>query len=574
VKRVIVFLLSLVLISLPTFLLTQKLSAQQSAQNIVLKTLEEELARIKAILIKRADTPPYFISYQVTELQSSVISASYGALRLNNTERKRYLDVEVRVGDYQLDNTHQIRSEGGASSSYYSGSEEIPVEDDIDAIKSIIWLKTDERYKDAVERLMHVKTNQAIKIKEESQAADFSRETPQVKSLPLVSLSSLDRSGWERKIKEYSAIFNKYPEIYGSAVLLTEEATNKYFVNSEGTSLQHGRKQMRINIMATTKADDGMDLFRYEYFDALNPEELPSDAVVKGAVDKLIKDLLALRRAPVVEPYTGPAILSGRASGVFFHEIFGHRIEGHRQKSEEEGNTFTKQVGQSVLPSFISVYDDPTLDRLGNTYLSGTYQFDDEGVKAQRVSVVENGVMRNFLMSRSPIENFEKSNGHGRKFPGFVAVGRQGNLVVQASKSVSNERLREMLKAECRRQGKKFGLFFEDISGGFTITARSSPQAYQVMPIMVYRIYTDNRPDELVRGVDLIGTPLTSFSKIMACGDKPEVFNGICGAESGPVPVSAISPSILTTQIEIQKRQKSSELLPILPPPSLTEINR
>jgi predicted Zn-dependent protease len=200
--------------------------------------------------------------------------------------------------------------------------------------------------------------------------------------------------------------------------------------------------------------------------------------------------------------------------------------------------------------------------------LNGHYRFDDDGVQAQRVTVVEKGMLKNFLMSRSPIAGFETSNGHGRKAPGYRTVGRQANLIVLASNSVSDATLRAMLVDEAKKQGKPFGLLFKDISGGFTLTGRSAPQSFQVTPIMVYRIYADGRPDELVRGVDLIGTPLTSFSKIVAAGDTPEVFNGFCGAESGYVPVAAVSPPILTTQIEVQKKAKSSERPPILPPPS------
>ena len=283
--------------------------------------------------------------------------------------------------------------------------------------------------------------------------------------------------------------------------------------------------------------------------------------------ENVAKDLMALKNAPLAEPYDGPAILSGRASGVFFHEIFGHRIEGHRQKGNTEGNTFTKRVNQEILPPFISVIDDPTVPKFGQTDLNGFYQFDEEGVPAQKVGLVENGILKNFLMSRSPIQGFPVSNGHGRASPGFSPVSRQGNLFVQTKQTVTNKRLREMLIEEVKKQGKPFGLFLADISGGFTSTQRFGTQSFQVNPIMVYRVYADGRPDELVRGVDLIGTPLTSFSKIIAADDKPEIFNGICGAESGWVPVSAISPAILVSQIETQKRAKSNRLLPILPPP-------
>jgi len=184
---------------------------------------------------------------------------------------------------------------------------------------------------------------------------------------------------------------------------------------------------------------------------------------------------------------------------------------------------------------------------------------------------VENGILKNFLLSRSPVAGFEESNGHGRKAPGYKAVGRQGNLIVKASNTVSNAKLKERLIAEAKAQGKQFGLYFEDISGGFTLTTRDSPQAFQVTPIMVYKVYVDGKPDELVRGVDLIGTPLTSFSKIVAASDKMEVFNGYCGAESGSVPVSAVAPSILVSEIEIEKKAKSNDRPPILPAPTTLE---
>jgi TldD protein len=545
--------------------LTPARANQQAAKGIVLEALEEEMQRAKDLLTRKGDPAPYYIGYQVFETHQTSISASRGALRSSSTNRSRALDVELRAGDYQLDSSHQLRGQPDFTGRL-GGSIPLTIEDDLDALKSTIWLETDRKYKAAVERLIQVKANRSVRVQEEDKSADFSREEPQTAALPLAKLK-LDVAGWEKRTKEYSALFNQYPEILDAFVSLTAEATTKYLVNSEGTSLQHGRTHTRLGLYASTRAEDGMELYRYEAFDVHTPEGLPDDKVVKKAIVKIAEDLQALRQAPVVEPYTGPAILSGRASGVFFHEIFGHRIEGHRQKNEEEGQTFTKKINQEVLPDFISVYDDPTAARGGGFDLNGHYLYDDEGVKAQRVTVVENGVLKNFLMSRSPVAGFERSNGHGRKAAGYRVVGRQGNLMVQVSKTVSEEKLRQMLIEECKQQGKPFGLVFKDISGGFTVTGRGFPQAFQVTPIMVYRVYTDGRADELVRGADLIGTPLISFSKIIASSDKQDVFNGYCGAESGFIPVSAVSPSILTAQIEVQKKPKSSERAPILPPP-------
>jgi TldD protein len=291
---------------------------------------------------------------------------------------------------------------------------------------------------------------------------------------------------------------------------------------------------------------------------------LPQPAEIDAVAKRVGQNLADLAQAPAVEPFVGPAILSGRAAAVFFHEIFGHRIEGHRQKDEAEGQTFTKAVGTAVLPSFLSVSFDPTLKTLNGMDLNGYYTYDDEGVKARPVTVVENGILKTFLMSRSPIDGVDHSNGHGRRQPGLEIVSRQSNLIVDSKKQVSDKQLREMLVAEIKRQNKPYGLYFDEITGGYTTTQRRGLQAFTVIPLMVYRVFADGRPDELVRGVDIVGTPLSSFAKILATSDKVEVFNGYCGAESGQVPVSASSPAILVSEIEIQKKQHAQDRLPFL----------
>ena len=548
-------------------ILTYSAYAQKSTPSPVRQALEQEMKRVFGLLQQKGDPSPYFISYSVRENESIEIETSLGALRSSQKDHSRLLDIDVRVGDYNLDNTHQLRGQRGANtSSPFSYPVLMPIDNDVDALRSVIWLETDRKYKAAVERFIQVKANRTIKVDEEDTSADMSRQKSETATLALASVD-MNVANWEKKLKAFSAAFNKYPEVYEGTLSISANANNDYVVNSEGTSIQHGRASWRLSIYARTKADDGMDLYRFEAFDSHTMDRLPSDEKIRQTIEAMVADLKALRAAPVIDPFTGPAILSGRASGVFFHEIFGHRIEGHRQKSETEGQTFTKKVNQPILPDFISVVDDPTTERINEVDLNGYYKFDDDGVAAQKVTVVDKGILKNFLMSRSPISGFETSNGHGRKAPGYRTVGRQGNLIVQATNTVSDAKLRAMLIDEAKKQGKTFGLLFKDISGGFTLTGRSSPQSFQVTPIMVYRIYVDGRPDELVRGVDLIGTPLTSFSKIVAAGDTPEIFNGFCGAESGYVPVAAVSPSILTTQIEVQKKIKSSERPPILPPP-------
>jgi predicted Zn-dependent protease len=259
---------------------------------------------------------------------------------------------------------------------------------------------------------------------------------------------------------------------------------------------------------------------------------------------------------------------------VFFHEVLGHRLEGQRQRGDEEGQTFTKKLNQAVLPEFLSVTDDPTLRSVNGTQLAGWYEFDDEGVPAQKVEVIKDGILRNFLLSRMPIAGFDHSNGHGRSQAGYMPVGRQGNLIVTSTHSVKDSEMRQQLLDEVKKQGKPYGLYFEDIQGGFTLTQRSAPQAFQVLPVMVWRVYADGRPDELVRGVDIVGTPLAAMNRILITGDTMAVFNGVCGAESGGVAVSAAAPAILFSEIEVQKRAHSKERLPILPPPGFENAPR
>jgi TldD protein len=297
---------------------------------------------------------------------------------------------------------------------------------------------------------------------------------------------------------------------------------------------------------------------------------LPDDATVAQKVEKLAARLDALVNAPPAEPIVCPAILSGRASAVFFHEIFGHRIEGHRQKDISEGQTFTKMLGRQVLPSFISIESDPTRLDYSGSDLIGQYEYDDEGVKARPVKVVEDGVLKTFLLSRSPVGEFKESNGHGRRQPGFEVVSRQSNLIIESSKQVSDAELRQQLVEEIKRQNKPYGLYFEQVSSGYTTTGRAGLQAFTVVPLVVYRVFPDGRADELIRGVDIVGTPLTSFQKILATSNRSEIFNGYCGAESGSIPVSAVSPAILVSEIETQKKQNNQQRAPLLPRPEVT----
>jgi TldD protein len=509
--------------------------------------------------------PAYFIGYTVTDSQRANVSGSNGALLTSTEDRNRWLEVSVRAGSYQLDDSHKV---GDKEMPNGGPGAPVPVDDDADVLRRAIWLETDKQYRAAEQAYIKIKTGKEVKVESlEGGAPDFSQEKSHVFIGPQVSIS-VDRKPWEEKVRAYTKAFRDSTAVINSIVTFTGQAQNDFQVTSEGTQLQYGQIRYRLELFIQGKAPDGMDLERYYNFDWVKPEEAPDDKAVYAAEAVMRKELEGLVAAPLNEPSVGPALLTGRAAAVFFHEVFGHRAEGHRQKDASEGQTFAKMVGQPILPSFLTVVDDTTMKKLGSQDLLGYYQFDDEGVPAQRVTLVDHGVLKAFEMSRSPLLGFPESNGHGRRQLGATPVSRQGNLIVESNKTVGNAKLREMLIDLIKQQNKPFGLLIDDIAGGFTFTGRGQPQAFQVLPLVVYKVFADGRPDQLVRGVDIVGTPLAALTKIVATGDTQEVFNGYCGAESGSVPVAAASPAILTTELEVQKKESSTDRPPILPAPA------
>ena len=545
------------------FLLAQSIYSQES---FILKTAEKELNRAFNEL-KKQPKAPYYISYHITDTKGFKAYASFGKLQLANDDNSRNLDIDLRVGDYNFDNTHLIRGERFNFSSTKVNAD-LPLDSNETAIANAIWYATDKTYKKSIEALEKAKTNKAVKIAEEDSSADFSKESPAY-SIEKITNYTVDKDFWTARIKKLSQLFEAEQDwIFVGQVSFSYEDNVKYFVTSEGTKIQSSEPYARIFISASTKAEDGMSLPLYKSYFAFNPKDLPSEEEMLKDTKWIIETLRTMRKAPLMTTYTGPAILSGSAAGVFFHEIFGHRVEGHRLKDPNNSQTFKNSIGEKIFPENISVVCDPTINTLKGNLLSGYYKYDDEGVKAQKVQVLKDGIFKNFLMSRSPIQGFDHSNGHGRAQEGYKPVSRQSNLVVECKDIIPIKELKKRLIKEAKKQDKEYGLLFDIVQGGFTFTGRAIPNSFNVSPVLVYKIYVDGRPDEIVRGVDLIGTPLTTFSNIIASGDDLGVFNGVCGAESGGVPVSACSPSLLVSKIEVQKKQKSQAKLPILECPT------
>jgi len=543
---------------------------QATAQNLLLQTLKSEADRNLAEL-KKQPVPAYYISYRVYDMASYYISASFGNIMQSSPSTQRIFNAAVRVGSPQLDNTHEIKegNERGYADYNSSGYGTLGLEDNPEAWRITLWQKTDAMYVEATKRFEKVKANVAVKVSSEDKSPDFSVETPERYVEKTVKFSDIkfDPKVWEDKLKKFSAIFKENKDIVDSQFSLQAELLNKYFADTEGAEICEPHLSYRMMMNASAKAEDGMELPLYKDYFVYDLKDLPSDEQIIADAKKMSETLSQLRVAPVAESYSGPMLMAGAAASVFFHEIFGHRIEGARLKNETDAQTFKKKMGEMVLPEDMSVIYDPQLKKAHGFFLNGQYVFDDEGVRGQRVEIVKNGKLNSFLMSRSPIEGFPKSNGHGRGMIYLNTFTRQSNTLIESTNPKSNKELREMLIEQLKKEGKPYGYLMDVVEGGFTMTGRYMPNAFNVSPLLVYCVYADGRPDEIVRGVDLVGTPLAIFSQIAACGDDYNVFNGYCGAESGSVPVACVSPTLYVKMVETQKKSKSQSQPPILDRP-------
>jgi TldD protein len=535
-----------------------------AARSPVLDIMAAENARSMGVLSKQPD-PAYYLAYQIVEQRVVSLDAEGGAIVGDSDDVDRILDVEIRVGSPELDNTRAISGDDNELNAPMRRRAVVPFGEDALSIANHIWLETDRRYREAQLALAYVRQDQRTLGKRAS-VPDFAPAKKEVYIGKPVTLS-FDKTAWVKRLKRCSERALRGSATRGSCGVVFTQNT-AWYVDSEGNQQQQSWLTAQLAVSVGVKADDGEGLGRLEQAFANAPDALPDDVTVDKMIDMVTKDLDGLHDAPLADPYVGPAILEGRAAGVFFHEVFGHRIEGHRQKDETSGQTFSSYVGKAIMPEWLSVYDDPTLLTLNGMQLNGFYRYDDEGVHARRVDLVKDGVLVDFLMGRNPIKPSPASNGHGRKQPGFDPVARQGNLVVASARSVERADLEKMLIAEVKRQGRPYGMVFTDISGGFTNTSAFAPQAFKVNPVMAYRLYPDGKR-ELVRGIDISGTPLVALQSIRAASREVETFNGVCGAESGWVPVSASAPSLLLEKLEIEKAFIPPDRPPVLGPPAI-----
>lgn len=557
IKIFLVSLLALVFVQLP-------------AQDKMLDLMKSEL-KSQMTILQKGEYPPYYMNYRVVDNHTRTIRSAMGATNTVEEEKQLIFVPQIRIGTPEFDNFREAQN--GTPTSRFMAPPTILLPKDLqnglDALKEIMKEEVNNRYKYALISLDRAKASKGVQVENADKSPDFTKAKAEKYFEPALKDDkiALDTKLWQAKLNKYSALLAQNKDIIGANSTLTYKIWRKYFVSTEGAEIAENRIYILLSIRGTTMADDGMELPLHNSYFAYSLDELPSEELIIKELKEMSAKLSELKVAPLVQPYTGPALLSGSASGVFFHEIFGHRIEGQKMKSDRDGQTFKNMVGEGVLPASISVYMDPTMKKYHGNALNGYYIFDDQGVRGERVEIVKSGILKDFLMTRTGLDGFPKSNGHARAEFELDPTSRQSNLIVETNAYKTDAELRKLLIEEAKKQDKEYGFFFKSVTGGFTQTGRTGANSFNVTPLEVYKIYVDGRKDELVRGVDMIGTPLSMFSNIVHAGGEFEIFTGTCGASSGNVPVTAISPTILVNKVELQKKAKPTVTPALLPRP-------
>ena len=549
----------------------------------LLDAMRQELTRAQQSLRLPDQPVPYFISFWIQESSSQNLVVRNGALvRYDpSAPAQRIASVQVRVGGYQFDNSQlsiEDQYEYGALGDLLTDEGGImalaPIQEDARATRATLWLAVDAAYKRALVDFHKKKARQALTA-EPDPVPDFSQEEPS-RYLGVRPAAPSDFSAWRDRLTRVTQALIALPELQDAWGSLRVAQQVNYYINTEGTQIREPRLFYTLALGVSTQAPNGTPLENFKTHLTQDPADLPDESGLLAEAQTMAQELIQLRSAEEFLPYTGPAILDGEVAGVFFHEALGHRLEGERQRRPDEGQTFRGKIGQRILPDFLTVIDDPTLERFDGHALAGFYHYDNEGIPAQRTVLVEQGILKNYLMSRKPVKGFVKSNGHGRAQqpdPIRQPVGRMGNLIVQSTRQKPWPELKQLLLEEAKRQDRPYGLIIRRARSGETDTVADSGQtaggfqAWKNQPVLVYRVDVKTGEEQLVRGVELVGTPLNSLERVIASGDVTAVFNGSCGAESGMVPVSTVAPALLTTQVELQRIATKPHRLPILPSP-------
>jgi TldD protein len=539
-------------------------SASAANQDTILAAMAAELDRSKSQLKMDNLAAPYYVEYHLWDVQQFLAEAAYGALRISETTHSRSLRVVVRVGNYRQD-------------SYGPGGQGIadiaPLDNDQTALRRALWLATDRAYKAATQALGGKQANQT-QFTGDQGYDDFAHADP-LQSLGPVAKFSVDSKPWTDAIVKSTDLFRANPWLESLSASVRFQVVNKYFVNSEGTVTREGSEIDSLSLIAAAQSEDGMRLGRSPDFVASKPADLPSPEKFLSVTADTIATIKALRDAPEVEEdYVGPVLFSPDAAADVVGALIGGNVVGDRPRPGDmarTANSFAASYKAHVLPPFLSVVDDPTASSYQGKPLVGAYEVDDEGVRAQKVSLVENGQLVNYLLGREPIRDFPQSNGHGRAATGQAPRPSVSNLIVQASQASSPDDLKKKLIDMCRDQNKPYGymaktlLAVQSIAGGGRGRGPAAP-ATQLYPLLLYRVYVSDGHEELVRGAVFNELDTRSLrGDIVAAGNDFAVES-----RGGAIPTSVVSPSLLFDELEIRRTDEKNPKLPEYPAPELT----
>jgi TldD protein len=526
----------------------------------VMRAMTDELKRSVSELQFKDLEKPYFIQYIVLDQERYRASATFGALTASDTNRDRYIQAQVRVGDYDFDNSEFVTGPGFQGAPPAGVTNQTVIDNDYDSIRHGLWLATDAAYKQSVEQLARKRAFVQNKIRGE-QIPDFSKEQP-VTAVSGRRTLDVDKGRFEKQVREWSAIFKEFPEIEESTVVLEAQVTHRYLVNSEGTRSLQPMMLVSVEVDAGTEATDGMRLRHWIPFNAGSYDQLPPAAEISKTIRQMAADLTVVRSAPVLDAdYSGPVLFTGQASAEMFARVLVPNLSGQRlplseqQQSQTTRSELLDRLNRPVLPRFLSVYDDPTTQRIGSQELLGHYQIDDQGVPARRVSLIEQGVLKSFLMSRRPGKDMLQSNGHGRSGVPGRETAQIGNLFIQSSEGKSYQDLKQQLIKMCQEENLQYGILIKALIG--------DGRGPIGTPVLTYKVYVSDGREELIRGAFPQAIPIRSLRQIEAVGSDANVVNRLAGNSELPTPTSIVAPSVLLEEVEL-KRPTGNQQKPAL----------
>ena len=576
--------------------------AQPGDADQTLRAMRDELERSKARLRIENQEKPFYIEYRLLDVDIRAVTASFGALVSSTTTRNRFMSVDVRVGDYMLDSSNFVSDD--AFRGFIGSTGQVGIDRDYDSLRQDLWLATDQAYKEALVRLSR-KRGYIQSLARRPDIPDFSRAEPLVKVDPRMEPDWTTRN-WDEEAKTVSAGFRKFPALYSTRVLYYLVYATTYLMNSEGTQMRTSRSLAAIEANSETQApDDGMGLHNFYSNYARRPADLPKPAAVSVELERMSKELMALRTSSPATDYSGPVLFEAQASAELLAQMLGPSISGARpplsvlpmidQMMERLGgrSEWTGRLNTRVLPAGVSLRDDPTATEFKGQPLIGSYDVDEEGVKAERVAIVEDGTLKNLLMSRRPGPDLSRSNGHGRSANLSEQHPAMSNLFVESSQGESPAELRKKFLESCKAEGLAWCVVVRQMDNPALSSQRQDDFTEAMLsaggggaervPLLVYRVYVADGREELMRGSKLAGLNLRALRNVAGIGNDSTLYAfyqnpaqglagtalGAFGSAQGGLPTTVIAPSLLLNDLDVRGARGEPRRLPLVPPPPI-----